>query len=241
MARLTRLDVPQLPHLVTQCVRPGEHLVRDHEDEAALLQALVDAGQGRSIAIHAYCVLREQIYLLVTPMAAGNLSSFMQAVGRRYVAGYNRRHTRQGGLWVGRYRCTVLDPARYLLDAMMFIELPAWRIARLPGVPEAGSGACSSLGHHMGRRADPLIQDHAAFWALGNTPFEREATWRRLLETGQGEAMRERLHAAVRGGWAVGEEAFLAALAQKGVRRATPKPRGRPRKSALAPALPAAK
>lgn len=231
MARLTRLEMPLLPHLVTQAVRSGERLVRDRDDEQALLGAMLESARHLGIAVHAYVVLQGEICLLATPPASGGLSLFMQAVGRRYVAAYNRRHDREGGLWAGRYRCAVLDPAHYLLDAMVFIESHAWHLDRHAAAAEAGLGACASLGHHLGRHTDPLVHDHAAFWALGNTPFEREAAWRRRLDEGVSQATAHRLKDAVRGGWALGSDDFMAALAHRGARRASPKPRGRPRKT----------
>ncbi len=233
MARLTRLEMPLLPHLVTQAVRSGERLVRDRDDEQALLGAMLESARHLGIAVHAYVVLQGEICLLATPPASGGLSLFMQAVGRRYVAAYNRRHDREGGLWAGRYRCAVLDPAHYLLDAMVFIESHAWHLDRHAVTAEAGQGMCASLAHHLGRHTDPLVQDHAAFWALGNTPFEREAAWRRRLDEGLSAAVTNRLKEAVRGGWALGGDAFLASLAQRGARRASPKARGRPRKEGV--------
>jgi putative transposase len=233
MARLTRLEMPLLPHLLTQAVRAGERLVRDRQDEQALLKAILDAARNLGIAVHAYVVLQEQICLLATPPATGGLSPFMQGVGRRYVPTYNRRHGREGGLWAGRYRCAVLDPAHYLLDAMVFIESHAWHLERHAIQLDAGQGGCASLGHHLGRYTDPLIQDHAVFWALGNTPFEREAAWRHRLNEGLNASTVARFKEAVQGGWALGGEAFLASIAQRGARRASPKPRGRPRKAVV--------
>ena len=230
MARLPRLELPHLPHLVVQPVLPGQALVRDAQDVQALRAALLDAARAHGVVIHAYALMPAHFHVLATPSATGALGGFMQAVGRRYVAAYNRRHGRQGGLWAGRYRCTVLEAARYLLDAMVFIESWPWRLGRVasPLMPDPLEG--TSLAHHLGQRTDPLVQDHALFWALGNTPFEREAAWRRRLEQGQGQADVERLSGACRAGWVLGGEAFVAGLQAQAPRRLVPKPKGRPRK-----------
>lgn len=231
MARLTRLEIPLFPHLVVQAVRAGERLVHDEHDEKELLNALKEAVRDRSVAVHAYAVMFDRLLLLASPVQPGALSAFMQAIGRRYVFGYNRRHGRQGSLWAGRYRCAVIDPAQYLLEAMMFIEMPAWHLQALPvAAMEPGSGRCGSLGHHLGRFSDPLVTDHSIFWALGNTPFDREAAWRRKLEQGQDVSMAQRLAAAVRGGWALGGDSFMGALTARVDRPLAPRPRGRPRK-----------
>lgn len=231
MARLPRLEFPSLPHLLVQPVLPGQSLMRDEQDAQALRAVLLEASRAHGITVHAYALLPDRFLLLATPAQAGGLSLFMQAVGRRYVAGFNRRHGRQGGLWAGRYRATVLDPAHYLLDAMAFIELAAWRMGLVDSPVASGPMVPSSLAHHLGRHVDRLVQDHAVFWTLGNTPFDREAAWKRRLEQGQGAQMISSLAEAAHAGWALGNAAFLAALQARSERRVAPKPRGRPRKA----------
>jgi putative transposase len=227
MARLPRLGLAGWPHLVVQRVHDGQLLARDDQDRAALLAALREAGRQHGLSIHAYTLAADHLHLLATPAAEGALSLVMQALGRRYVAAYNRRHGRQGGLWAGRYRATVLDPARYLLDAMVFIEQHAWRAGL---VAKAEDDAWSSVRHHLGLRTDPLVSDHALFWALGNTPFEREAAWRQRLEAGLPASQTQAMAEAVHKGWALMPEDAAAKLEPSAGRRLMPRPRGRPRK-----------
>lgn len=234
MARLPRLEFPSLPHLVVQAALPGQVVAPDPQDQQALHAALLESSREHGVTVHAYAVLPDRFLLLSTPSSPGGLSLFMQAVGRRYVAGFNRRHGRQGGLWAGRYRATVLEPARYLLEAMAFIELAGWRMGLVESPVAVAPPLTCSLAHHLGHRHDPLVQDHAVFWTLGNTPFEREAAWKRQLEEGQGAQIVSSLAQAAHAGWAVGDAVFLAKLQSQSERRIVPKPRGRPRK---APAL----
>lgn len=224
MARLPRLELAQWPHLIVQRVKTGDMLVRDAEDRKALWLAMADAARAHQVAVHAYVVLDDHFHLVATPSRAGTLGPFMQSIGRRYVASYNRRHARQGTLWAGRFRATVLDPARYLLDAMAFVELHRGG----EGVAEPGR---SSLAHHLHQRTDALVQDHALFWALGNTPFEREVVWRRRLEAGLSSSQVATLAQAVDKGWALVDAGRLSALEGLSGRRMAPRPRGRPRKS----------
>lgn len=230
MARLPRLEFPSLPHLVVQAVLPGQALALDVQDGQSLHMALQEAARAHGVTVHAYALLPDRFLLLATPSQAGALSPFMQAVGRRYVAGFNRRHGRQGGLWAGRYRATVLEPARYLLEAMAFIELAPWRMGLVDAPVSSVQAVPSSLAHHLGQRTDPLVQDHALFWTLGNTPFDREAAWKRRLEEGQGAQLVSSLAEAAHTGWALGDAGFLAKLQGQSGRRLAPKPRGRPRK-----------
>jgi putative transposase len=131
-------------------------------------------------------------------------------------------------VWAGRYRATVIDPARYLLDAMVFIEQHAWRSGAVQRVED---DAWSSVRHHLGLRTDPLLADHAGFWALGNTPFEREAAWRRRLEAGLSATQLQQLSEAMHKGWALAEASVLPSLQLAAGRRLAPQPRGRPKKA----------
>ena len=51
-------------------------------------------------------------------------------------------------------------------------------------VADPSEYAWSSYAHHVGSKSDPVITDHPLYWALGNTPFEREAAYRGLFEHG---------------------------------------------------------
>lgn len=227
MARLPRLEITHQPHLVVQRVLAGNQLVRDAEDERALRAALLESARTQGMSVHAYAALPDRLWVLATPTSAGALSAFMQGVGRRYVAAYNRRHQRSGGLWAGRYRAAVIEAARYLLDAMAFVELAPWREGMVPA-PDHVQGVCSSLPHHLGQASDPLVQDHRLFWTLGNTPFDREAAWRRRLLEGQTGTMADQLARTAEQGWVLGSPTFLQEMALATSRPLSPRPRGRP-------------
>ena len=230
MARLPRLGVAGWPHLLTQQVHDGQRLARDDADRQDLLETLRESARQHGVAVHAYHLGASSMVLLVTPERAESASLFMQAVGRRYVAHHNRRHGRHGGLWAGRYRGTVLDPARYLLDAMVFTETREGA-GGLLGASEGFSAGWSSAPHHLGLRTDPLVTDAPAFWALGNTPFERQAAWRQRLQEGLGEARQRELADAMHKGWALMPPEQQRAMEAAVGRPLSPRPRGRPRKS----------
>lgn len=229
MARLPRLGVAGWPHLLTQQVHDGQRLTRDDADRQDLLETLRESARQHGVAVHAYHLGASSMVLLVTPERTESTSLFMQAVGRRYVAHHNRRHGRQGGLWAGRYRGTVLDPAHYLLDAMVFIETREGDTGRLAS-SEGFATDGSSAAHHLGLRTDPLVTDAPAFWALGNTPFERQAAWRQRLQEGLGEARRCELAEAMHKGWALMPPEQQRAMEAAIGRPLSPRPRGRPRK-----------
>lgn len=230
MARLQRLSVPGLPHLVRQQAQAGQRAIHDDEDCRSYLQCLRLAAAENGVALHAYGLTANEAHLLATPSTAGGLGAMMQDCARRYVGAHNRRHERQGSLWQPRFRTTVLEPGPLVLAAMLYVERAPLRAGE-DVAPETCSG--SSAATHLGAARDTGLTDHAVYWGLGNTPFEREGAYRALLAAPIDAAMDDRLAGALHKGWAVGSGAFLAALAQQAGRRVQPLPRGRPPKSPL--------
>ncbi|TXG85483.1 MAG: transposase [Thermomicrobiales bacterium] len=229
MARLPRLVVPGLPHLVIQRGHDRQSVFSDDADRRRYLEVLLDVMRDNGVAVHAYVLMDNSVHLLASPEHAAGLSRAIQSLGRRYVAWFNRRHQRTGTLWDGRFRAAVIESERYLLPCMRFIETQPVR-AGIAVV--AGDFRWSSAAHHLGQRQDPLVSDHGLFWALGNTPFEREIAWRSLLVQELDERDSRKIAETAASGWVCGDEGFLAWLAARTERPVAPRPKGRPPASA---------
>jgi len=220
MARLARLVVAGLPHLVLHESHSGQALFRDEADRERFKSILSEAARAHGMALHAYSLGIEYVGLLLTPRTSEGFSRGLQLISGRYAAAFNRRHDRSGGLWNGRFRATVLDPSAFMLPAMRYLE------AR----EDPPLGAETSRLHHTRGDLDPLIEDHPVYWALGNTPFEREAAYRAYLDDPQEAQKLLVVEKSLRKGWALGsDEAFLSRLAQATARRPTALRPGRPK------------
>ena len=225
MARLPRLVVPHQTHYISQYGHDRQPVFRDGEDYGAYLAWLREASRKFQVAVHAYVLLPEEVNLLATPVDEEGLGRMMQWVGRYYVPYFNRKYARSGTLWSGRYKATVIDAANYFLACCRYMEM---RPVLAGAAADPADYPWSSYAHHAGIRADQLISGHSLYWALGNTPFEREAGYRRLMEQGMSTAEIARLQAAVSAGWALGSDGFRQELEKKTQRRAGPARRGRP-------------
>ena len=219
MARLPRLSVAGQAHCVRQATVHGQPLTLDAADVQALRDALQTLSASCQVAVWAYGLLPQALDLVLCPETPDGLGRFMQALGRRYVQAFNRRHARQGALWAGRYRAAVVESGEWLLTCMLHVEHAAW-VAQAP----------SSAPHHLGQTRDPVLADAPVLWALGNTPFERELAWRQRLEQGLDPATQALLARAVHGAWAIGSPAFVADLTASTGRPAQPRLPGRPRR-----------
>ena len=225
MARLPRLTLPGYPHHVIQRGNNRQPIFSSSADYERLLSLLFENAKKFDVAIHAYVLMGNHFHLLVTPQTAEGLPQMMQAVGRRYVRYFNDIQKRSGTLWEGRYRSTLIQTERYLLACMAYIDLNPVRAGL---VAQARDYPWSSYGHYSGQRIDKLITPHPLVWALGNTPFAREAAYAELVQGGISPGQQTALTDSALSGWALGEPDFVAELQKRTQRRVTKRTAGRP-------------
>ncbi|AZP12678.1 transposase [Undibacterium parvum] len=228
MARLPRLVVPNQLHLILQKGNDDKVIFADEDDYHVFLDRLKEASRQFQVAIHAYILMPDHLHLLATPKDETGLSKMMQWMGRHYVPYFNRKYLRTGTLWQGRYRATVLEAGTYFLRCCLYLESNPVR-SKLVG--DAIDFPWSSFQHHIGLKNDPIITDHPLYWALGNTPFQREAAYKEMMQHGFSATELAEITAATMMSWPLGSEQFKLELAKLTSRRVTPLKRGRPVKS----------
>lgn len=229
MARQPRLTAPGYPHHVVQRGNNRQEVFRDAADCERYLTLLADLADAMRTSVHAYVLMPNHVHLLVTPGEPMTLGRLMQALGRRYVMWFNRRHGRTGTLWEGRYRACIVESEHYLFACCRYIEMNPVRAGL---VADPADYRWSSYGHHVGRRPEPLITEHPLIWSLGNTPFERQAAYRRLFESAPADDGTAVFRASIQGGWVVGSQAFAKAVQAETNRPVLPRRAGRPTKPA---------
>lgn len=229
MARLGRLTLGGVVHHVAQSGNNRQAVFADGEDYTAFLAALRDAAVRSEVAIHAYALLENRFEMLLTPKGERGLPTLMQALGRRYVRHFNDRHARSGTLWEGRYRSALVEAEQFLLPCMAYVDLVP---VRSGAATRAIDHRWSSHAHYTGLHADPILTPHPLVWQLGNTPFAREETYGNLVRDGLDPVVERRIESALRGNWALGDDSFVASVAEMTQRRAAPGKAGRPRTAA---------
>lgn len=225
MARLPRLTLAGHPHHVIQRGNNRQAIFTDPADYETLLALLEEHAAKSGVAVHAYVLMSNHFHLLATPETEQGIPKLMQAVGRRYVRYFNQRHARSGTLWEGRYRSTLIHAERYLLPCMVYMDLNP---VRAGVVADAAQYRWSSHAHYVGTRHDRLVSPHPLYWALGNTPFSREAAYAELVRSGVTRADQDALTDSALRGWALGPPDYLAELQKRTPRRLTKGHAGRP-------------
>ncbi|TFW21950.1 REP-associated tyrosine transposase [Duganella callida] len=227
MARLPRLIVPHQPHHVIQTGANNQDVFLDANDYQSFLGWLRAAAKTYKVAVHAYVLMPNHLHLLVTPSDDNGLAQMMQLIGRYYVPYFNQKYSRSGTLWNGRYKTSLIDADEYFMLCSRYIEsnpVRAGLVSRMEDYP------WSSYCHHAGIRPDGLVIDHAKFWELGNTPFQREAAYVALAQPLSQDEITV-ISKALLKGWPLGSEQFQTALQHKVKRQVLPAKRGRPFKT----------
>jgi putative transposase len=225
MARRARLVLAGQAHYVIQRGHPCINLFAGANDRGLFLASLREAAAAEGVLLHAYALLEHEVHLLATPNSTSGLGRLVQAVGRRYVSAHNRQHQRGGTLWDGRFRACVVEAGPQRLAVLRLID-------GLVAEPQHSSAAhrLGLLGTNASASA-PELQELPELWQLGNTPFEREAAYGRLLQQGLPAGVADKLRHAALGGWPLGSAGFVADVEDTTGQIARPRPRGRPSRS----------
>lgn len=182
MARRPRQIVSGRTYHLAQRGHADEPFCIDAQDREAYLNVFLESAMGNGLWIHAWSVVGREAHWLVTPQRARAMAETIQQVGRRYVPIFNRRWRRSGTPWEGRYRSYWISADVHGLSAMRWL---AWQPVRAGLCADPLDWPWSSAGVLAGQRpAPPMapIQTLAGYWSLGNTPFEREAAFARILQ-----------------------------------------------------------
>lgn len=226
MARLPRLDLPNVPQLIVQRARDRQLSFVADEDYRSYCSDLADAAALCGCAIHAYVLMTHHVHLLVTGSERGAVSRMMQRLGRRYVRGFNDRHRRSGNLWEGRFKSSLIDSTRYLLTCHRYIELDPVRAAM---VASSAKYPWSSYRHNAFGKSDPLVTPHPLYLQLGPSSTTRRAAYRALFAAPLGDDEVADIRAHLQQQKVLGTPTFQAEVEALLARNVSVRPRGRPR------------
>jgi putative transposase len=225
MPRQPRFVLPGHPLHVIQRGNDRSQIFLNESDYHVFRACFVEACHDYECLVHAYVLMSNHVHFLMTPKTAGGIGLVMQAVGRRYVKYFNRRHERTGGLWEGRYRATLVDSERYLLTCYRYIEMNPVRagLVEHPGRYRWSSYAANALDH-----PDTLVSTHDRYLALGQTREARLSAYRALFRQALDGRTLEAIRDATNKSWVLGHlPTELSSLLNRRAHRRRP---GRPAK-----------
>jgi REP element-mobilizing transposase RayT len=242
MARPIRIQYPGATYHVMARGTHGQEIFQDDQDRQRFLETLGEACEKTGFRIHAYVLMGNHYHLLVeTP--EGNLVAGMKWLQGAYTQRYNSRHKLFGHLFQGRYKAVPVEAegSSYFEVVSTYIHLnPARGGLIRVGRERLKRYRWSSYAGYLSRRGQRpawLVRERV-LESLGLGPGEARGYEAyiegRVLELGT-KAGRKELAAewkALRRGWYVGSESFLAKLEE----HLEPAVKGRKRESLSGPA-----
>lgn len=227
MARLPRLVLSGYPIHIMVCGNNRQSIFFDDVEKRSYLEWLRDAAREYELLVHAYVLMPNHVHILATPKNELSVARTMQSVGRRYAQLFNQNHQRTGTIWEGRFKSCLMEPESFFLVIQKFIETNPVRVG-LVQKPE--DWPWSSYSHHIGAETVSWLSDHSLYWALGNTPFERQSEWQRLVLDSFNKEQIETVSSHLLNGWPLGSPSFLKQIATKVARPVAKRMPGRPPK-----------
>jgi putative transposase len=158
MARLARVVVAGVPHLVTQRGNGRARTFFSPEDYGFYLRLLTENCRACRVTCLGYVLMPNHVHLILVPKDADGLRKALSATHRAYAGTINARRKRSGHFWQGRFGCVAMDDA-HAAAALRYVLLNPVR-ARLVKGPE--DWAWSSAGALLKRRRDGLTDAAAA-------------------------------------------------------------------------------
>jgi putative transposase len=122
MARPLRIEFEGAFYHITSRGNEKKAIFRGAEDFTRFL-AVISRAHGRyGILVHAYVLMTNHYHLLLeTPRP--NLTASLHDLNTAYTNYFNRKYSRAGHLFQGRYRCILVEKDAYLLELSRYLHL----------------------------------------------------------------------------------------------------------------------
>ncbi len=221
MSRVARVVVPGMLHHVIQRGNNCQDVFFVKDDRRVYLDLLEDKSRQYGLRILAYCLMTNDVHLVVVPATEESLAKALGRTHFAYTQYINRLHGRSGHLWQNRFHSCPLDKV-HLWRAVSYVERNPVR-AKAVRVP--WRYAWSSARAHLGLEKSGLLDMHwwRAEWSA--------AKWKRELQRPEDEERSMRIHRSTHTGRPLAGDRLIAKLEHKLGRRLRAQPVGRPKKS----------
>jgi len=206
MPRRARLVIPGMAHHVTQRGNFKQDVFHRQEDFRNYCYWFKKFSQDYKVEVIAYCLMRNHVHFVVIPGCKYSLGLLFKNVHMRYAQYKNKRESRTGHLWQGRFYSCILSRT-HLYRAVRYVEQNPVR-AKICQKP--WDYVWSSAKTHVCQEKQPIITLSREYTMLGGR-FRKGARWKEYLLRGD-DAVDEEIRIRTYKGLAVGKKAFIEKL-----------------------------
>ena len=177
MARQLRIEFEHAFYHITSRGIEKRSIFLDRNDRNRFMFYLRENQQRYSVNIYAYVLMRNHYHLFLETIRP-NLNRFMHDLNTSYTVYFNKRRTRVGPLFQGRYKAILVDSEMYMLELTRYIHLNPSR-AKLVIRPE--KYMWSSYRVYLGKDVDHLV---STSWAKERFGRRWRSSYRDFVEQG---------------------------------------------------------
>lgn len=220
MARQARIVISNTPHHISQRGNRGEAVFFEKEDYQTYLDIITEQLKNAQIDLLSYCLLPNQIHLLVMPQSADKMAKAIGEAHRRYTNHINQRQGWSGHLFQNRFFSYAVDE-QHTLRAARFIEtLPI--TSGITNKPE--NYLWSSAKFRVKVIGNPVLKQFPT--------FDSVIDWKDFLSRPMDMAELKTIQTHLQTGRPRGNNLFLDMIEEKTGRPVRPQKRGRKPKTA---------
>jgi len=227
LARKLRIFVENTPqHVLLRSIN-NKIIFNDTADYNTFLFLLVEINKKIDIEIHSYVLMPTYFQFIATPLSQTSISKFMQNLGQQYVLYFNKKYSRKGTLWEGRYKASLVENS-YLFDIMRYIEsLPKKENL----VEDVSHYLYSSIHNNLLNKKNQIISHHKQYKKLGYTDEERLTRYSQIFYAKMNIKKENFIITCLEKQRVTGSQVFIKKLEKLIGITLREKPRGRPRKN----------
>jgi putative transposase len=215
MARIARVVIPGVPHLLVQRGENSRQVFFSADDFKCYLDLVGEDCAKWEVDVLAYCLMPNRVHFLLKPNDDIGLARALGDAHRRYAIHINRRYGRNGRLWHARFSSCALEEG-WLYRAARYVERDPVDSGLLPGVMDF-----------------PWTSAHARISGDGSSLIvpgqlgEVENRWGEFIAVPNEDADQRLLIAHERTGRPLGSKEYILGLEETLGRRLRPHKRGR--------------
>jgi len=209
MARPLRIEYPGALYHITSRGNAGGKVFLNDEDREGFLKVLSQAIGRFNWLCHAYCLMSNHYHLVVETVDP-TLSRGMRQLNGVYTQAFNRRHSRSGHVFQGRYKAILVEKDAHLLELARYVVLNP---VRAKMVRAAKDWPWSSYRATAGiEPAPPFLTIDWVLSQFGRSSKTAQNPYRRFVSAGRGRTVWENL----RGQIYLGSDEFIEQHAPEG-------------------------
>jgi len=227
MPRAARVVLADQPHHVVQRGHNRQVVFAHADDYRFYLETLQEWQENLECKVYAYCLMTNHVHLIIDPGSrAEHLAMLMKRVAGRYTRYINKKESRSGTVWEGRYKSSLIDKDEYLLACCRYVEMNPVRAGAVLCPQDYRWSSCRAKAGLV--KEDWLVYD-AFYVGLGESEKIRQERYRQWMKESISDAEQELIRQAARRNQLTGGKRFVDEIERKLGTRVELRGRGRPK------------